>query len=222
MFFRVKAFLLVLLAFVGALLAAPTDAHSFHTSGFVFPTMPPMPTFSFPTGSTSSPTPTPTRSMTPTPTVTNQVSPTPTRIATPTPTRAPSPTPTPTSVPVSGSVTLDSIQIYILNAINNYRASLNLYKVKADPYTCNFAKVRAQEISTSFNHDGFRNRVNNRTLPYPSYSKITENIAMTSNYQNVVNMWINSAGHAANMRADTPYVCVAKYGNYYAYEGWKP
>jgi uncharacterized protein YkwD len=109
-----------------------------------------------------------------------------------------------------------------MNAINVYRSSQGLSSVQADKNTCDFAATRAQEIVGNFNHDGFQNRINTHTLPYPSYHMVTENIAMTSNYQDVVNMWINSPGHAANMRADTPYVCVAKSGNYYAYEGWKP
>jgi uncharacterized protein YkwD len=59
-------------------------------------------------------------------------------------------------------------------------------------------------------------------MPYAKWSAITENIAMTSNYGDVVTMWKNSSGHAANMRADTPFVCVMQNGNYYAYEGMKP
>lgn len=109
-----------------------------------------------------------------------------------------------------------------MNAVNNYRAAQGLSSVQTDSYTCSFAKTRAKEISVAFNHDGFNNRVASKTLPYPSYQSVTENIAMTSNYKDVVNMWINSPGHAANMRADTPYVCVEQYGSYFAYEGWKP
>ena len=106
-----------------------------------------------------------------------------------------------------------------LNQVNNYRRSQGLSEVASDRNTCEFAALRAKEISISFNHNGFRDRVNSNSLPYPSYSQITENIAMNSNYTKVVAGWINSPGHAENMRADTPLVCIAKYGNYYAYEG---
>ena len=109
-----------------------------------------------------------------------------------------------------------------MTKINEYRKSQGLSEVKTDQYTCDFAKTRAGEIATSFNHDGFRSRINNKSLPYPSYSQVTENIAMTSNYQDVVNMWISFSGHAENMRKDTPYVCVERNDNYYAYEGWRP
>lgn len=147
---------------------------------------------------------------------------------TPTPTSAPknnqisnTPTPTPTTSQPTDTQS-NQIQQYIMNEINKYRESHGLSKVATDPYTCSFAKVRAKEISTNFNHDGFTNRIRNNSIPYPRYSKITENLAMTSNYKNVVSMWINSPGHAANMRQDTPYVCVEAFGNYYAYEGWRP
>ena len=110
----------------------------------------------------------------------------------------------------------------MLNAINAYRKQNALSAVQPDKYTCGFATVRAKEIVTNFSHDGFSQRLNLKTLPYPGYSLITENIAMTSNYQQVVNMWIASPGHALNMKKDTPYVCVAYSGNYYAYEGWRP
>jgi uncharacterized protein YkwD len=140
------------------------------------------------------------------------------------------PTAAPTGVPAFPTVTLQPTAVllgdykkeYIMNAINEYRRSRGLSEVKTDPYTCSFAKERAREISVYFNHDGFSQRVANKSLPYPGYSLITENIAMTSDYKRVVELWINSKGHAENMQKDTPFVCVESYGNYYAYEGWRP
>jgi len=109
-----------------------------------------------------------------------------------------------------------------MQEINNYRRSQGLSEVKTDSYTCDFAAIRAQEISSAFNHDGFSNRLSSKTLPYPSYSVVIENLAKISDYQKVVTLWINSSGHAANMRKDTPFVCVAQNGNFFAYEGFKP
>ena len=109
-----------------------------------------------------------------------------------------------------------------MNAINDYRRSQGLSEVRTDSNTCNFAKIRAQEITNGFNHDGFNNRISSKTLPYPGYQLVTENLARNSNYKNVVQSWINSPGHAENMRKDTPFVCVESSGDYYAYEGWKP
>lgn len=156
------------------------------------------------------------------PTVIKTPTPTPTNTISPTSTDRPSATPSPTSSANPTSSLLDSKQQYMLNAINDYRKRYSLAPVQPDKYTCSFASTRAKEITTNFSHDGFSQRLNAKTLPYPGYSLITENIAMTSNYQNVVNMWINSPGHALNMRKDTPYVCVAYSGNYYAYGGWRP
>lgn len=142
-----------------------------------------------------------------------------------TPILPPDPTPSPVSTPaapISAPTPSNNISLYLLDAVNNYRISQNLSPVKSDPYTCDFAKIRTQEISQNFNHDGFNSRIQNHTLPYPSYTAITENIAMNSDYKAVVPAWINSPGHAANMRADTPNVCIAYTGNFYVYEGWKP
>ncbi|HVZ59134.1 MAG TPA: CAP domain-containing protein [Patescibacteria group bacterium] len=163
------------------------------------------------------PTPTPTATATPFPSPTATPTPLP-----PTPTNTIVPTPTVVSQPADSSPSVNSVQSYLLQKINDYRSSLGLSSVSMDSYTCDFAKVRAQEIASSFNHDGFTTRVNNHTLPYPSYHNITENIAETSDYTQVVAMWISSPGHAANMRSDTPHVCVAQNGNYFAYEGWQP
>ena len=161
------------------------------------------------------------------PSAVQQITPSPTRTPKPTKTPIPtptvrptrSPTPAKTSIPISNT---DTKQGFIMRKINEYRRSQNLSEVKTDSYSCSFARVRAEEISKSFNHNGFRSRVDSKTLPYPAYKSVTENIAMTSDYTQVVEMWVNSPGHAENMRKDTPFVCVESYGNYYAYEGWKP
>lgn len=187
---------------------------------------------------TASPTPTiymqqPTATATPTPSKTAPTSsvivtktPTPTTTTMPTPTKAvPTATPTvkPTSTPQDSPTNQPSDHMaYIMNEINKYRASQGLSEVKTSTETCDFAAIRAKEIVTNFNHDGFQQRIDAKTIPYKSWTKITENIAMTSDYTQVVTMWKNSPGHAANMRADTPYVCVRNDGSYYAYEGMKP
>jgi uncharacterized protein YkwD len=109
-------------------------------------------------------------------------------------------------------------QLFI-DQINAYRQSLGLSSVKTNEQTCSFAKMRAQEIATDFSHTGFFARVKTNTLPYTSYALVTENIAEAPDYQTIIKLWKNSPEHAANMRSDTPYVCVEQYENYYAYEG---
>jgi len=110
----------------------------------------------------------------------------------------------------------------ILFQVNQYRKKYGLSAVIENATVCAFARLRLGEVTQQFNHDGFQNRIKSGTLPYPGYSRVTENLAKTSNSQNVVPLWINSPGHAANLHEDTPYVCIAKSGEYYVYEGWKP
>lgn len=161
------------------------------------------------------------------------VSPTP-NILTPTPSSNPSShlssgnsdVTLPQVINVSSSPAFPDVQVlnnkdYVFNAINDYRASKGLSILNNDSYTCDFAKLRVNEISNNFNHDGFNNRINGKTLPYPSYSSITENIAMNSNYKVVANTWINSPPHALNLEKDATYACVENEDNYYVFESWK-
>lgn len=145
------------------------------------------------------------------------------------PTSAPSPTlvpsvtgkPVSTSLPPSPQTSLGETS-NLLSEVNAFRAQNGLSPVSANNETCSFAAIRASEISSNFNHDGFRNRLDTKTLPYPSYSQVVENIAMNSNPLEVVKKWIESSGHAENMKKDTPFACIAQNGNYFVYEGWKP
>lgn len=166
---------------------------------------------------------------TPSPIPTNN--PTPSSKPTLTPTLTPEPSPTEPPVkkeqetqenPSIANAKEQSHKDYILGKINEYRASQGVSAASPNTETCSFARTRAGEIASNFNHDSFTQKISSNTLPYPSYSLVTENIAMTSNYQDVVNIWINSGPHAENMRKDTPFICVEQNGNYYAYEGWKP
>ncbi len=136
------------------------------------------------------------------------------------PTISPPPTLMPTAIAKKVEV-VQSSGLFI-NQINAYRASNGLGPVSTNSETCNFAAVRAQEIVNDFSHSGFTNRISSKSLPYSSYHEVAENIAMNSDSTQIVTMWINSPGHAENMRKDTPYVCVVQSGNYFAYEGWRP
>ncbi len=144
-----------------------------------------------------------------------------------TPTLTPSPTPTLTPSPVQSRIPTLT-QAYsgglrnLLDQVNTFRSSNGLSLVQSDLNTCNFAATRAQEISSSFDHSGFDNRISSHSLPYSSYHEITENIAMNSDQSQIVQMWIDSPEHNENMRKDTPYVCIQSSGSYYAYEGWRP
>lgn len=133
-----------------------------------------------------------------------------------------SPVPTQMLIPTpQQSPQLSPVSAYLLNAVNTYRASYGLPPVASSTETCTFAQTRAQEISSGFNHNGFYNRVDNRTIPYSQWAHATENIAQAPDYKEVVNLWANSPEHAANMRDNTPYVCIMQYESYFAYEGMR-
>jgi uncharacterized protein YkwD len=128
----------------------------------------------------------------------------------------------PTIPPSEQNPPLSETTSYILNGVNEYRASLGLTPVKASTETCAFATLRAQEITTNFSHDAFYSRVNGHTVPYSHWTRATENIAEAPDYKEVVTLWKNSPPHAANMRDNTPYVCIIQNGSYYAFEGMRP
>ena len=110
----------------------------------------------------------------------------------------------------------------LLQQINNYRAGKGLSAFSARSETCFFANIRSQEIISAFNHDGFKSRVDSKTLPYPSYSEVAENIAQNSDPNGVVPAWINSPGHNENLLKNLPFACVVKNGNNYVFEAWSP
>jgi uncharacterized protein YkwD len=128
----------------------------------------------------------------------------------------------PTSTPAKTDNASSDVGLQLMKQINDFRTSKGLSALSTDGHTCAFASVRAGEIVGSFNHDGFRNRIDSKSLPYPSYSSVAENIAMNSDPNAVVNGWINSPGHNENMSKDVPYGCVGRNGNYYVFEAWKP
>ncbi len=154
---------------------------------------------------------------------------TPTKFDTPTPTSAPisSPMQTPVKIqaltvvitPVKEVPQQQSISEYLLEQVNDYRKANGLSVASSTPETCSFAQIRADEITTNFTHEGFTNRIANHTLPYTTYSIVTENIAFNSSPMEVIPQWINSAMHAENMRKNTQFACIGISGNYFVFEG---
>jgi uncharacterized protein YkwD len=137
----------------------------------------------------------------------------------PQPTTTPLPTITP--LPSNGPLTQVSDPTdFLLAEINTYRQSLGLSNVEEDRDSCSFATVRAREIFNNFSHEDFNKRIEDKSLPYISYTLVTENIAYNSDYTKVVTEWIASPGHAENLRQDTRYACIGKFDNYYTYESY--
>jgi len=169
--------------------------------------------------------PSPTSLPTPTPTLSPIPSPTPT--ATPSPTITPTPTKTivsPTKAPVESAPVVSSgdTALELMKQINDFRAGKGLGSFSTDGYTCSFAVTRAKEIESDFSHSGFRNRIDGKSLPYPSFTGISENIAMNSDPNAVVQGWIDSPGHNENLSNSHAHACVGKSGNNYAFESWNP
>jgi uncharacterized protein YkwD len=109
-----------------------------------------------------------------------------------------------------------------MKQINDFRAGKGLPAFTTDGYTCSLAVARAGEITGNFSHDGFRSRIDNKTLPYPSFTGISENIAMNGDPNAVVQGWIDSPGHNENLSKSHAHACVGKSGNYYVFESWNP
>jgi len=140
------------------------------------------------------------------------------------PSRWPTPAPTITGILVYPSYTPIPLNQSsdLLQQINNFRTSKGLGSLTANDEVCFFAKTRANEITTGFNHDGFRSRIDNGSLPYSSWSEVAENIAVNPESGKVVEGWINSPGHNENLSKNVPYGCVAGVGHYYVFEAWAP
>src|SRR6185437_3620675 len=76
----------------------------------------------------------------------DQITPTPVP-STPQPPSLPTPLPT---ISIVSNSSLSTISAYILDGVNEYRASLGLSHVQSSTQTCAFAAIRAQEISHGF------------------------------------------------------------------------
>lgn len=146
-----------------------------------------------------------------------------TSFSTPSPSPFPTIAPSPTNTPIKPTdIPTNDIGLKILRQINDFRAEKGLPAFSTDGYTCSFAVMRASEIASDFSHNGFRNRIDNKTLPYPTYSGISENIAMNSDPNAVVQGWIDSAGHNENLSKPHTFACIAKNGDYYVFLSWNP
>ncbi len=145
---------------------------------------PPAPEPSTPEPST--PTPSPTR-----------VTPTPSPTPTPKPTPTPTPTKQPSANPESGFAT------EVLTLVNQHRANAGCTPLKLDARLTQAATAHSQDMARNdyFSHtsrDGRTMEQRIRAAGYPSPG--AENIAMgQSSAQAVVNDWMNSEGHRANI-----------------------
>lgn len=116
-----------------------------------------------------------------------------------------------------GAVSDVDEELWVLDQINAYRVQMGMDKTVTDPQVCQYAELRAVEISTEFSHRRFH--LGAGKFYGERFELATENLAMEYPYQEIVAAWINSPSHNKQLLADTPYICVAQYGDYWAMEG---
>ncbi len=107
---------------------------------------------------------------------------------------------------VQANVTYNYVtdEVQVLDLINNHRQSLGLNKLEKIDYV----SVKSEEhtkymISTgSVNHNFFQDRYES-IMTTLGAKNVSENLAYNySTAQGVVNAWLNSAGHKANIEGD--------------------
>ena len=98
---------------------------------------------------------------------------------------------------------------------NSERAKQGLPALQWNDSLYETAKIRAKEIVKQFSHTR-PNGGDIFDMIQISWKSAGENIGMgTPLASSMVNMWMNSAGHKANILADNTHAAVAKYGNYW-------
>lgn len=101
-----------------------------------------------------------------------------------------------------GSVSLSAFEQEVLDLVNKERAAYGLSALQADSKVQAAAKTRANEILKSFSHTRPDGRAFSTALNEAgaTYSGAGENIAKGQRTpEEVVNAWMNSAGHRANI-----------------------
>lgn len=168
----------------------------------------------------------PTRVAAPIPTLlpTNTPAPLPSPTNKPDPTKTP-PTPTPKNEPLPTSASIRIIptssgvsQQSLQDATNAYRASAGKSALSLRDDLCALADTRAREIRDSFDHSGFRSRVDSGELKALNYKGLAENIWHgTGDASKIVQDWSESSGHNKNLLEEWQWGCGAHSDSYAAY-----
>ena len=142
------------------------------------------------------------------------------------PTETPNPTPTPDNKEVENESETEPAAPgnaeVLMAKINSYRQENGLPSFLFNQTVCDFAAARAQELGSDFSHNGFRQRIDTKTLPYSDYSHIAENIADCSSPEKAFELWRNSSGHNENMLSSASHGCIGNVGRLYTLEIWQP
>lgn len=81
---------------------------------------------------------------------------------------------------------------------------------------CEFAAIRAEEIQAEWSHSGF---YYDRVCTQEEQCYLAENLAKgQSTEEQVLDDWLHSASHAANLKASYTYACIVCDNNHCAHE----
>ena len=91
--------------------------------------------------------------------------------------------------------TIEKYRQEVIRLVNVEREKAGLTALYADEKAMEYAQVRAQEITVSFSHT----RPNGLEKPYDEIGAMNENIAGSMTPAGVMDAWMNSSGHRANI-----------------------
>lgn len=109
---------------------------------------------------------------------------------------------------------VSSLAMQVLSLVNEERAKYGLDSLTYDSLLSSAANIRAIEIKTSFSHTRPDGRSCFTVLDEVGYSyrKAGENIAYGQrSAEEVMNAWMNSEGHRANILGDYDYIGIGVY-----------
>lgn len=98
--------------------------------------------------------------------------------------------------------------------IQEWRLSQGLKRYTLDPKLCDFANKRANEIfieKNNMSHDGIWKY---KSQLLDTYDGFSENLARNWSPELMLDWWLHSASHEANLRRDRPLTCVKCKGYY--------
>lgn len=113
---------------------------------------------------------------------------------------------------LSGSKSVD--QVDLLARIQAWRKKEGLKEFKVDEHLCKYAAIRTKEIfieGDKMDHGGMKKYYSELLDVYDGFS---ENLARGWDPDIVLNIWLHSASHEANLRRDRPLTCVKCKGYY--------
>ena len=102
----------------------------------------------------------------------------------------------------SGGGEATSYDMQIFDLVNAHRKKIGLSALKYDDDIFNQCYIHYKNMATgktAFGHDGFSDRVKNLTPCYGAAENVAFNYS--TNPEDVVNMWLTSSGHRANIES---------------------